>query len=234
MGMDPAPRPASDIQVAADHVGAIVDAAERAAADMLNKAEARANERIAEADRASDNRVEAAEAEAREILEEAHREAAAVKAEARTVVQEIHDQAAQDRAAAQAFSETTRAQSISEGEAVRAEADAYALDVRAKAKEDAREVLRQAHGVAGDVMDEGTQLSTELHQLSDSLRRNAERLLSDIRVAHARLTAELDQARPVGTPVIRDQRPAAVSVTVSGGPDPAPSSLDVPEFIPPP
>jgi vacuolar-type H+-ATPase subunit H len=216
-----------------EHVAAIVDAAERASAELLSRTEARAKERIAEADRAADYRVDAAEAEAREIIEQAHRDAAELKAQAQAVVQEIHDKAALDRTEAQQFAETTTANVMHESEVVRSEADAYAEDVRARAKDDARDVLREAHGVAGDVMAEGTQLSSELQQLSDSLRRNAERLLNDIRIAHNRLTAGVDEARPPGTEPFPVDEPPGVGV-----PERTPSSAstfdDVPEFIPPP
>src|SRR5215471_15604165 len=233
--MDPDPRSPSDSQIVSDHVAAIVDAAERAAADLLSRTEARARERIAEADRAADNRVQAAEDEAREIIAAAHRDAAELKAQAMATVQEIHDKAALDRTEAQAFAETTTANAIQESEAVRAEADAYALDVRGKAKEDARDVLREAHGVAGDVMDEGSQLSTELQQLSDSLRRNAERLLQDIRIAHNRLTAGIDDARPEGTePIVGDPIPLEPLPRFSEQRVTTPSFDEVPEFIPPP
>jgi vacuolar-type H+-ATPase subunit H len=232
--MDSDPRPPSDGQILSDHVAAIVDAAERASADLLSRTEARARERIAEADRASDNRVQAAEDEAREIIEAAERNAAELKAQATAAVQEIHNKAAHDRSEAEAFAETTSADAVRESEAVRAEADAYAVDVRGKAKEDARDVLREAHGVAGEVMDEGTLLSSELQQLSDSLRRNAERLLQDIRIAHNRLTAGIDDARPEGTePIVGDPVPVP-ALSTDAPPTRTPTFDDVPEFIPPP
>ena len=63
-------------------VAGIVEAAERAAAELREQAEARARERIAEADRAAANRVRAAEEEAEEMLREARAQAEAARNEA--------------------------------------------------------------------------------------------------------------------------------------------------------
>lgn len=77
--------------------------------------------------------------------------------------------------------------------------------------------------VAREVLADGTELSTDLRDLSTSLRVNAERLLRDIKLAHASMTARLDQATP-GAPLESDPRPRRTSS--------AADELEVPEFLP--
>jgi hypothetical protein len=233
-----APRPLSEISVASAKVAAIVEAAERAAEDLRLKTEERVRERIAEADRAADLRVEAAEAEAREIRDAAKREAAAIQAEARESVRQIHDNAAKAREEAEARKAAAVTEAQQEAAQVRAAADTYAEDVKHGAKSDARDIIAEAHAAARGVLHDGTKLSGHLEELSDSLRRNAERLLNDVKLAHARLTADLDQATPAGAadPAPRASRGDA-SQPEADRPRPAPRrgsdpDFDVPEFVP--
>jgi hypothetical protein len=229
-----AARPMSEISIASAKVAAIVEAAERAAEDLRHKTEERARERIAEADRASDLRVEAAEAEAREILDGARRQAAAMEAEAREGVRLIHERAAQVREEAEQRKAAAVGEAQAEAARLRADADAYAEETKRNAKSDAREVLAEAHAAARGVLHDGSLLSGHLQQLSDSLHRNAERLLGDVKLAHARLTADLDQATPAGPadPAPRASRgtPPASSATPSR--PRADDDFEVPEFVP--
>jgi hypothetical protein len=233
-----ATRPLSEISVASAKVAAIVEAAERAAEDLRLKTEEKVRERIGEADRAADLRVEAAEAEAREIKDAAKREAAAVQAEAREGVRQIHENAAKVRDDAEARKAAAVTEAQQEAAKIRADADAYAEDVKRSAKADARDIIAEAHDAARGVLHDGTTLSGHLEELSDSLRRNAERLLNDVKLAHARLTADLDQATPAGAadPAPRASRGGA---TTDGVPAPRPAprrgsdpDFDVPEFVP--
>jgi len=77
------------------------------------------------------------------------------------------------------------------------------------------------------VLRDGETLSGHLRELSDSLRANAERLLLDIRAAHAEMTARLDRVDPdLGGPLGRTDRgapPAAKRPSVEP---------EIPEFIP--
>jgi hypothetical protein len=218
----------SEIAVASAKVAAIVEAAEHAAEDLRMKTEERVRARIAEADRAVALRVEAAEGEAREIVDAAHREAAAVQAEAREGVRQIHERAAQTREEAEQHKAATLREATDDAARMRAEAESYAEDTRQTARNDAREIVNEAHDAARGVLTDGTELSGHLQELSDSLHRNAERLLNDVKLAHARLTADLDQATPAGS---TDPAPSA-----SRGPAPSSSrsddGFDVPEFIP--
>jgi hypothetical protein len=248
-------RAPSEIEIASARVASIVEAAEQAAEDIRRQTEARANDRIAEADRASQLRVDAAEAESRDLLEEARKEGERLKAEAKAAVAHIHERAAKARFDADQHKEATVREARDEAAAVKAEAEAYAAEITRRAKSDARDVIGEAHGVAGEVMREGTQLSGNLTDLSASLRKNAERLLRDVHLAHARLTAELDQATPVvgsgplvGAPTDDDDEPRR---GVDGPPPGAsaegrgrgrrgrrgsspesPDDFDVPEFLP--
>ena len=80
--------------------------------------------------------------------------------------------------------------------------------------------------VVRDVLEDGNELSTDLADLSASLRTNAERLLRDIKLAHAAMVARLDQATP-GPIIDSDPRPRG-----SAGRDAGVDELDVPEFLP--
>jgi membrane protein involved in colicin uptake len=224
-------RPLSEISVASSKVAAIVEAAERAAEDLRIKTEEKVRSRIAEADRAVELRVEAAEAEAREIIDAARREAAGAEASAREAVRAIHERAAQAREEAEAARTATLSAASSEAARVRGEAESYAEETRREAREEARAIIAEASAAARGVLEDGSELSGHLNELSDSLRRNAERILNDVKLAHARLTADLDQAAPAGSV---DSAPHASR----GAPSPAarrrPSDDDfeVPEFLP--
>ncbi len=236
-------RPLSEISVASSKVAAIVEAAERAAEDLRLKTEEKVRERIAEADRAADLRVEAAEVEARELVDAARREAAAVEADAREGVRLIHERAAQARSEAEARKVAAVAEAGEEALRVRAAADAYAEEAQADAKRAAREIIAEAHAAARDVLHDGTTLSGHLQELSDSLHRNAERLLNDVKLAHARLTADLDQAAPAGgidsaPRASRGDGSPSVFPGFASKPDPVISrkggddDFEIPEFLP--
>lgn len=236
-------RPLSEISVASSKVAAIVEAAERAAEDLRLKTEEKVRERIAEADRAADLRVEAAETEARELVDTARREAAALEAEAREGVRLIHERAAQVRSEAEARKAAAVAEAGEEALRVRAAADAYAEETQQDAKRAAREIIAEADGAARDVLHDGTTLSGHLQELSDSLHRNAERLLNDVKLAHARLTADLDQAAPAGgidsaPQASRGDGSSSVSPGFASKPSPVISrkggddDFEIPEFLP--
>lgn len=94
----------------------------------------------------------------------------------------------------------------------------------------ARELIGEARAAARDVLREGETLSGHLRELADSLRINAERLLRDVRAAHAELNARLDRAEPDrAMPTARTGRAPVAPPAVPRMPD----EPDVPEFIPP-
>src|SRR5205823_12769254 len=102
-----------------------------------------------------------------------------------------------------------------------------------------RATSKAAHGAARDVLTEGSELSGNLSDLSDSVRRNAERLLKDVKLAHARLTAELDQATPNGGPGgTSAAAPAPATARPprrrerGAPPDRRDTDFDIPEFLP--
>jgi hypothetical protein len=174
-------------------IGELIATAEAEGERVRADAERRAEERIAEADRAAQYRVEAGEAEALELRDQASSEA----------------HAAAERGA-------------QEAERIRKEADEYAMLVRANAEEEARALTREARFAAQAVLTEGTQLHDDLQELSRSMRRNAERLIGDVRDAHARLAGEID--RTVGPdPASAGREPRRARVD---------SGDDVPEFMP--
>lgn len=203
------------LSVASAKVAAIVEAAERAAEDLRLKTEDRVRARIAEADRAADLRVEAAEAEAKDIVAQARRDAEELIAAARRDVQGVHDEAARARSDAEA-----------EAAQMRFETEEYGKEARQAARDDARAIISEAQAAARGVLTDGTELSGHLSELSESLRRNAERLLNDVKLAHARLTADLDQHSPPGTSN-PSSSPTARRTSAAAGDD-----LSVPEFLP--
>jgi cell division septum initiation protein DivIVA len=99
-------------------------------------------------------------------------------------------------------------------EQARAEAGA----LRDAAREQAREIVAEASAVAREVLRDGTEMSGHLRELSDSLRTNSELLLRDVRLAHAEMTARLDQAGVAPAPRTDPGRDV--------------DTLDVPEFHP--
>lgn len=133
--------------------------------------------------------------------------------------------------AAEQEAEKLRAEIVREAEAeaaeIRAEADRYSAHVKRNARADAREILREAQEAARQVMSDGTQLAGHLRELSGSLTLNAEKLVHDVRLAHARLTAELDQATPQG-----DHEPVPDGPRVDPSDPGADPDFEVPEFVP--
>jgi hypothetical protein len=224
----------SEISVASAKVAAIVEAAERAAEEMRIKTEEKVRSRIAEADRAVDLRVEAAEAEAREILDAARAEAAGAEAEARENVRAIHERAAQAREEAEQRKAELLSEAGSEAARIRGDAEAFAEEAKREAREEARAILAEAHAAARGVLEDGTELSGHLSELSESLRRNAERLLNDVKLAHARLTADLDQATPPGGSIDTAPRATRAPGSRPSSPRRGPSDDDfeIPEFLP--
>jgi vacuolar-type H+-ATPase subunit H len=222
-------RPASSVTpssashaVLSSGLTAIIEAAEQSAEEMRSHAEERARERIAEADRASAYRVQAAEEEATEIVASALSHAKQVTAEA-----------ADDAAAIQA-----------KARASVAEAQEKAKQIIDRARDQAREIVGAAHTASGAVLAEGTEISTNLHELSQSLRNNAERLLRDIRVVHGTMATRLEQATPsrgasrasreAAAPSGERQESASSSRTRPRLPLPPDSDdLGVPEFLVP-
>lgn len=187
-------RPPSDIAIASARVAAIVEAAERAADELREQAEARARERIAEAERAGAMRVTAAEDEAEDIMAAARKQAEAITRSANEL------QAAAEERKLVALQEATEIV-----ERLSTEATEQAERTRIRARDDARALVHDARVVTAQVLREGTELSDNLRELSESLRRNAERILNDVKDAHARLTADLDRAM-VEEPFVADAR----------------------------
>ena len=218
---DPSPR--GDVAIASARVASIVEAAERAAEELRGQTEQRARDRIAEAVRAADLRVEAAEAEAADLLATTRRTADTLTSEAREAVAGIHAEAALIRQEADDYALSARAEAALDAERMHGEAEERGKEIVAGAQADAREIIADAHAAAREVLRDGSELSGNLRELSDSLRTNADRLLRDVKLAHAHLTARLDDAAPGGAaPSARDTRPTA----------PADPDFDVPEFVP--
>ena len=94
--------------------------------------------------------------------------------------------------------------------------------------------MSEARRTASDARSEGLELVSNLREMGNSLRANAERLLGDVQTVHRRMLAEID----------RDERALGLTsgrVRRTGGSEPeAPEArgdgadeLEIPEFIPP-
>jgi vacuolar-type H+-ATPase subunit H len=180
------------------------------------------SERIAEGDRAAENRVNAAEEEASELVKLAQREAIRIQAEAEEAKKAAGDQAL-----------TIVADAHNTADWIVADARGEAADVRAEAEERARTLIADARDTAAGVRAEGLELVSNLREMGDALRANADRLLRDIQTIHSRMTRDLDRVDTGGdagsVTASRRRRP-------SEEPEPSLSPggevLDVPEFLP--
>ncbi len=187
---------------------------------MLEQTEERVRDRIAEAERAGENRVRAAEQEAAEIV-------AGARAQASKAVSDATGEALAILARAQENADT-----------VMSEASTAAAAGRKETEERSRELLYDARTTASDVRSEGLEIASNLREMGDSLRANAERLLRDVQRIHSQLLGRLDRMdgalgeRPVAGAGLGGQapltRPARDRATGDNG-----EVLDVPEFIPP-
>src|SRR3954452_16300723 len=81
----------------------------------------------------------------------------------------------------------------SEALEILANAETQADEIRARARDEALQTTAEARTAVREVLEDGTELSGDLSDLSNSLRANAERLLRDIKMAHAAMVARLDQ-----------------------------------------
>ncbi len=163
--------------------------------------------------------MDAAERAAEELRRVAEQRAAERIAEAERAA-DMRVQAADDEA------DEVRAEAVVEAERLRQDAEQTAREAHDRAVAQARRLLAEARAAARDVLREGETLSGHLHELSDALRINAERLLRDVRAAHVALTSRLDGVDP-------DRSPAPAR-SDAGRRAPAATSdePEIPEFIP--
>jgi cell division septum initiation protein DivIVA len=143
----------------------------------------------------------------------------------------VHAEAESVRREADDHAVTVRGEATIDASRMATEAEEGAKEVRSAALDDARAIIAEAHTAAREVLRDGTQLSGHLRELSDALRTNADRLLRDVKLAHATLTSRLDAADP-------GARPPGPTASRGSGRSRAASrepvvDLDVPEFIPP-
>jgi vacuolar-type H+-ATPase subunit H len=248
-------RPPTRGAAAADRVSAILTAAEETAEKLLADTEGRVHERIAEAARAAQNRVAAAELEASELMESARQEAArlregasaeadkmlaAASSEALSTVsraqenaERMRTEAEQTKAAATTEGLTIVARAEESAERIVTEARAAADATNAEAQERSRALLRETRTTASDIRTEGLEIVSNLHEMGDSLRSNAERLLRDVQSIHSRMVAQLDREEAG----LRRGSPAAGRRGADSGDrtssQAGEGALEVPEFIPP-
>jgi F0F1-type ATP synthase membrane subunit b/b' len=150
-----------------------------------------------------------------EIVEAAERAAEDLRAQAEA---RMRDRIAEgDRAAANRV-EAAEAEALE----MLANAQEEAEKIRDAARVEARQIVADASAAAREVLRDGTELSGNVRELSDSLRINAELLLRDIRLAHAEMTARLDQADATAEGERPRSSPRRAQV----------DELDVPEFHP--
>jgi hypothetical protein len=95
--------------------------------------------------------------------------------------------------------------------------------------------MSQARRTASDARSDGLELVSNLREMGDALRSNAERLLGDVQSIHRRMVAELDrEERALGlTSSSGPRRPSPGAPPREESRDDGGDNLDVPEFIPP-
>jgi vacuolar-type H+-ATPase subunit H len=179
-----APRASS----AADRVEGIIGAAEQAAERIRLETEERVRERIAEGERAAQNRIDAAEEEAAEIVRWAQEEAARVREAAKK-----ESDAVRTKAESEALTTVVKAQETAD-QAI-AEAQSAATTLRDESDKRARELLRDARETANGVRAEGLDIVSDLSEMGNSLRSNAERLLRDVQTVHSGMVERIDRAQ---------------------------------------
>jgi len=209
---------------AAERVQGILAAAEAAAEKIRAEAEARMSERIAEGDRAAEFRVKAAEEEASDVIKLAQEDALRIQAEA---------DEAKTEAANQALIVVADAHKTADG--IVSEARGEAAGVRAEGEERARSLISDARDTAAGVRSEGLELVSNLREMGDALKANADRLLRDVQRIHSRMTRDLDSVGVSGSDgpavtVSRGRRSASDDPESSLSP--SGEVLDVPEFQP--
>jgi vacuolar-type H+-ATPase subunit H len=222
------------------HVATIIQAAEDAAHAIHAEAEEQVNRRIAEGERAAQYRVQAAEEEAAELVTTAQDEATRLLRDSQAEFEQ-----AKTTATSEALTILANAQE--QADATFKQAAEAAEASRRDSENRSRELLLDAHAAADGVRAEGLELVANLRQMGDSLRSNAERLLRDVQLIHARMVATLDQAggasaQRAGSSSRGIERASRSSSTWSlsaprssvGATRDLEQELDVPEFIPPP
>jgi hypothetical protein len=229
----PAGRPTRGA-IDAGRVSAIVGAAEEAAERIRAEAEWRMRERVAEGARAAEQRIRAAEEEADELLDAARRQAehlvVTAQAEAEAARTHAAERAGAEVRAAEEEAARLRNDAQLEADAVRGDAQASADLERAGAAREAQELVVTARSAADAARDQGKELTGNLHELSSSLRANAERLMRDIHRTHQALTAQLDAVEGIARPRLGDG-----SAPDESRREPLPRAagdFDVPDFIP--
>ena len=118
-----------------------------------------------------------------------------------------------------------------------AKAEGEASNSRLESEERAQSLLADARDTAAGVRAEGLELVSNLREMGDSLRANADRLLKDVQRIHSKMTHDLDRAEPgASAPAVSVSRSSrSRSAEPQREAPTAPSTgevLDVPEFIP--
>ena len=86
--------------------------------------------------------------------------------------------------------------------------------------------MNNARTTANEIRTDGLEIVSNLREMGDSLRANAQRLLRDVQEIHSRMMAAIDQKE---AELGLEPAPRARRSTRSAEGEP----LDVPEFIPP-
>ena len=108
-----------------------------------------------------------------------------------------------------------------------ADAEAEAARLRGEAEDHARRLVLDARATAEGVRAEGMELVSNLREMGDALRANAERLLHDVQSIHARMVGDLDRVDPGRGDAESSAEPAPPLESAAES-----DELDVPDFIP--
>jgi hypothetical protein len=117
------------------------------------------------------------------------------------------------------------------------QARAQAASALAEAEERARGLLMDARATAEGVRAEGMEIVSELRQMGDALRGNAERLLRDIQAIHSRMLSRLDEVEAELDAGSDSGAGSAQTAPGAEGASPESTSeadeLEVPDFVSP-
>ena len=184
--------------VGAARIERLIEETETGSKQILDKARAEAEIKIADADRAAEARVRAGEHEINELRRQAEAEAEFIVSQANARV----TRAAQEAATAadleaQKRAASTEAQATVKAEIAIAAANEKARAILANAQSEARDLLSNAHLISNEVSGYGQQALSDLDAFAQSLRDNGGMLLDSI----AELYADLgDRIEDVGIP----------------------------------
>jgi len=195
-------------------------AAEQEAEELLRSAREEASEMVRTASEAAAEMVRTAREQTDRVREtggeeadrrhqESTRDARDVVARAHAEGDRIQMEAAEAKRKADEEAEAVLSQAREHAERTTAEAGEASEQTRAEADERTRALLKETRRIAGEVKHDGLQVISDMREMSDSLRANAERLLRDVQAVHANMVRQIERIESERRSPIGEGRVAA-------------------------